>query len=131
MIPEEIKNTEDNLLRYKERISNFSKEFEIGLFLYLLKKSRLTIFLLFIIAISIGYVYLRYTPNRYQTSTTIQINIKDQADELLDIYSFQQKTNINSEVELIKSQIIIDKTINKLNEKIRYYSEGEILIRDL
>ena len=79
MIPEEIKNTEDNLLRYKERIANFSKEFEIGLFLYLLKKSRFSIFLVFIIAASIGYVYLRYTPNLYQTSSTIQINIKDQA----------------------------------------------------
>ena len=50
MIPEEIKNTEDNLLRYKERIANFSKEFEIGLFLYLLKKSRLSILLVFIIS---------------------------------------------------------------------------------
>ena len=43
MISENVKNNTDNLLRYRERIANFSKEFEIGLFLYLLKKSRLSV----------------------------------------------------------------------------------------
>ena len=46
---------------------------------------------------------MRYTPKMYQTSTTIQINIKEQPDEFLDIF-LQQQTNINSEVELMKSQ---------------------------
>ena len=63
---------------------------------------------------------MRYTPKMYQTTTTIQINIKEQPDEFLDIYSYQQQTNINSEVELMKSQKIINKTIQNLNSKIQY-----------
>ena len=38
MIPEDMKNAEENILRYKYRISNLSKDFEIGLFIYLLAK---------------------------------------------------------------------------------------------
>ena len=74
---------------------------------------------------------MRYTPKMYETNTTIQINIKEQPDEFLDIYSYQQQTNINSEVELMKSQKIINKTIQNLNSEIQYYSEGDILTRDL
>ena len=74
---------------------------------------------------------MRYTPKMYETNTTIQINIKEQPDEILDIYSYEQKTNVNSEVELMKSQKIINKTIQNLNSEIQYYSEGDILTRDL
>ena len=38
MIPEDLKNAEENILRYKDRISNLSKDFEIGLFIFLLAK---------------------------------------------------------------------------------------------
>jgi capsular polysaccharide biosynthesis protein len=131
MIPEEIKNTEENILRYRERINNFSKEFELGLFIYLLSKVKWIIVLVFLMSLSVSLIYLRYTPNNYKTSTTIQLNIKKQNDDFLDIYSYQQQTNLNSEVELLKSQIIIDKLIKTLKLDKIYYSEGEILTRNL
>ena len=34
MISEDLQNKNDNLQRYRERLTNFSKEFEIGLFIY-------------------------------------------------------------------------------------------------
>ena len=131
MIPEEIKNTEENILRYRERINNFSKEFELGLFLFLLNKVKWIIILLFIISFCSGYLYLRYTPKKFKTNSTIQLNIKKQSEEFLNIYSYQQQTNLNSEVELIKSQIIIDKTIESLKINTKYFSQGEIITRDL
>ena len=69
-----------------------------------------------------AFIYMRYTPKMYQTSSTIQINIKEQPDEFLDIYSYQQQTNINSEVELMKSQKLIT-ALKNLNSNIRYYKE--------
>ena len=47
MIPEDLKKTEENLIRYRDRISNLSKDFEIGLFIYLLGKVKWLIFCLF------------------------------------------------------------------------------------
>ena len=131
MIPEDLKKTEENLLRYKDRISNLTKDFEIGLFIYLLGKVKWLILSSFLALFFGAFIYMRYTPKMYQTSSTIQINIKEQPDEFLDIYSYQQQTNINSEVELMKSQKIINKTIQNLNSEIQYYSEGDILTRDL
>ena len=131
MIPEDLKNAEENILRYKDRISNLSKDFEIGLFIYLLAKVK-WIIIMTLIGFGIGaFLYLRYTPKMYQTSATVQINIKDQPDEFLDIYSYQQQTNINSEVELMKSQKILNSCIDNLNVTLQYYSEGDILTRDL
>ena len=131
MIPEDLKKTEESLLRYRDRISNLSKDFEIGLFIYLLGKVKWFILLSFLTLFFGAFIYMRYTPKMYETNTTIQINIKEQPDEFLDIYSYQQQTNINSEVELMKSQKIINNTIQNLNSEIQYYSEGDILTRDL
>ena len=101
MISEDVKNNTDNLLRYRERIANFSKEFEVGLFIYLLRKSRWIIVLIILASIFCANIYLRYTPEKHTSSSTLQINIKDQADELLNLYSFDQKSNINAEVALL------------------------------
>ena len=66
MISEDVKNNTDNLLRYRERIANFSKEFEVGLFIYLLRKSRWIILSIILLAIFSANMYLRYTPKRTQ-----------------------------------------------------------------
>ena len=131
MISEDVKNNTDNLLRYRERIANFSKEFEVGLFIYLLRKSRWVYLLIIIAAIFLANIYLRYTPEKFTSSATLQINIKDQADELLNLYSFDQKSNINAEVALLKSEIILKKAIDELDFKVQYFSEGEILTRNI
>ena len=62
MIPEDLKKTEDNLLRYRDRISNLSKDFEIGLFIYLLGKIKWLIILSFLTLFFGAFIYLRYTP---------------------------------------------------------------------
>ena len=46
MLANDLQNKDDNLLRYRERLSNFSKEFEVGLFIYLLRKSLIYILLI-------------------------------------------------------------------------------------
>jgi hypothetical protein len=38
MLNQNLDSGTENLDRYKERLSNFSKEFEFGLFIYLLAK---------------------------------------------------------------------------------------------
>ena len=131
MLANDLQNKDDNLLRYRERLSNFSKEFEVGLFIYLLRKSLIYILLIFILIFTLAFLYLRYTPKTYESLSTIQINIKDQGEEILNINSFEQTSNINSIVELMKSEIIINQAIKKLDLQTLYYSEGEILTRNI
>ena len=62
-------------------------------------------------------MYLRYTPEIYKTQALLQVAIKDQPSELSEIYSnsFNPSTNLNAEIELIKSQKSISRLIEKLD----------------
>ena len=65
MIAEELQNNNDNLKRYRERLFNFSKEFEIGLFIYLLRKSKLYTYYSHV-DFHFRFLYLRYTPETFR-----------------------------------------------------------------
>ena len=131
MISEDIQKQNETFERYKERVTNFSNNFEIGLFIYLLKKSFSIYILIFAVAIAFGYLYLRYTDPIYESNLIMQINKKDQAGELLNVYSsFQDNTQLKSEVELLNSSFMLEKAINSMPVKIGYFSKGEVLTAD-
>ena len=131
MISEDIQKQNETFERYKERVTNFSNNFEIGLFIYLLKKSFTIYILIFAAAIAFGYLYLRYTDPIYESNLIMQINKKDQAGELLNVYSsFQDNTQLKSEVELLNSSFMLEKAINSMPVKIGYFSKGEVLTAD-
>jgi capsular exopolysaccharide synthesis family protein len=131
MISEDIQKENERFERYKERVTNFSNNFEIGLFIYLLKQSFIIYILIFAAAIASGYLYLRYTDPIYESNLIMQINKKDQAGELLNVYSsFQDNTQLKSEVELLKSSFMLEKAINSMPVKIGYFSKGEVLTAD-
>ena len=131
MKPEDFKQTEESFQRYKENLASLSQEFELGLFLYLLNKIKWIIVAIILLFTFGAQMYLRYTPEIYKTRALLQVAIKDQPSELGEIYSFNSSTNLNAEIELIKSQKSISRLIKRLNLKIFYFSEGEILTRFL
>ena len=131
MISEDIQKENERFERYKERVTNFSNNFEIGLFIHLLKKSLIIYILIFAAAIASGYLYLRYTDPIYESSLIMQINKKDQAGQLLNVYSsFEDNTQLIAEVELLKSSFMLEKAIKAMPLKIGYFSKGEILTTD-
>ena len=131
MISEDIQKENERFERYKERVTNFSSNFEIGLFIHLLKKSLIIYILIFAVAIASGFLYLRYTDPIYESSLIMQINKKDQARQLLDVYSsFEDNTQLKSEVELVKSSLMLERAISSLPVKIGYFSKGEVLTTD-
>ena len=133
MKPEDFKQTEENFQRYKENLASLSQEFELGLFLYLLNKIKWIIIGIILLFTFGALTYLRYTPEIYKTQALLQVAIKDQPSELSEIYSnsFNSSTNLNAEIELIRSQKSISRLIQKLDLNIFYFSEGEILTRFL
>jgi hypothetical protein len=133
MKPEDFKQTEESFQRYKENLTSLSQEFELGLFLYLLNKIKWIIVAIILLFTFGAQMYLRYTPEIYKTQALLQVAIKDQPSELSEIYSnsFNPSTNLNAEIELIKSQKSISRLIEKLDLNIFYFSEGEVLTRFL
>jgi len=78
-----------------------------------------------------AFIFLRYTPNVYQTSGKIKI-LKEQSG--LDMSSLQggstifdfSKVNLGNESEIIKSRRIAEKIIKNLNLQTEFHSQGTI-----
>jgi hypothetical protein len=75
MIQNQVDDRNETFSHYKERLTNFSVEFEFGLFVHIAKKSLIWITLLFLIAAATSWFYLRYAQNFYSAGTTLQINV--------------------------------------------------------
>ena len=73
MLNEDINSRNVNLDSYKERITNFSQEFELGLFIFILKRSLIWIVLCVLTAIASAFIYLRYTAPMYETRALLQV----------------------------------------------------------
>src|ERR1051325_1609981 len=126
MINPEISGSSDNIERYKERIANFSREFEFGLFLYLFRKSLFWIALLFGAAIFCTFLYLRYAPQVYQAESVLQIKTTNTASKVLNVQSIydDNEHEVQEAIELLRSPVFIDRVLESLPLQISYFSEG-------
>ena len=131
MYNEEISKSNENFTRYKERITNFSSEFEFGLFMYIAKKSIVWIILLLILAVSLSFLYLRYTPPIYQSSLTLQIGNKNTADKILNATDLYDQQDIFAELEILRSKFLLHRAIQTLPLEISYFNEGQFLTHEL
>ncbi|MGZ4118052.1 MAG: Wzz/FepE/Etk N-terminal domain-containing protein, partial [Bacteroidia bacterium] len=126
MLQEDISKTNDSFERYKERISNFSGEFELGLFLFIAKKSLVWILIFFGVAFVAAKLYLRYTPPVFEASSTIQVQTSNQANKLLNVDNLAEGTGngLAEAVELLRSKVFLKRVLSKLPLQIGYYAEG-------
>src|ERR1035437_8313667 len=125
MLQEEISKTNDSFERYKERISNFSGEFELGLFIFIARKSLLWIILFFIIAFFGASVYLRYTTPIFESSTVLPIEMSNQASKLLNVGNITETDNGLAEgIELLRSKVFLRRVLSKLTLQTSYFAEG-------
>lgn len=68
----------------------------------------------------------------YKSSSVIQIEKNDQGKEVLDLENMTQNSNeISSEIELLKSEFLFEKAIERLNLNVSLFSKGNILTEEL
>jgi hypothetical protein len=120
----------NNVDRYRERITNFSKEFELGLFVRIAKANLLWIGLIIFICISLSIIYIRYTQPIYQSSLVLQIGKDEGEKQILGMDFITEETNIDSKIELIRSPFIFRQAMEKLPMNVSYYSEGNLLTEE-
>jgi tyrosine-protein kinase Etk/Wzc len=81
--------------------------------------------------LTMSYFYLRYTKPTYESTMVIQIDNEDNAREIIDIENINSKqSDISSEVELMRSQLMFEKAIQRINYNISLYSKGQVLIEE-
>ena len=94
----------------------------------------LGVFLCFVIA----FLYLRYTTPQYQASTTILVKDEKKGGMLSELSAFADmglgsamKSNLDNEVEILRSRSLIESTVKKLELNISIFEKGRVNTREL
>ncbi len=119
-------NGNEDISRYQDRISNFSQEFDLRLFLLIARKSIGWIILFFILAGTAAFVYLRYTPPLFEANTTLQITTQNTAKKVLNVENIYDQ-DIAGEIEVLRSKSFITTALSKMNLRVSYFAKGKIL----
>ena len=96
---EEYRDKQNN-----EAISNFNTELDIILLLQIFKKNLLLFIAIIITTSIVAFIYLRYTVPLYQSQLVLQVGSKNTADQVLKVDNFEEKEDVEKDVELLKSK---------------------------
>lgn len=93
--------------------------------LRLLAKKWLTLSLSMTIGLLAAQIYLKFTPQIFQSSTSLKFEERrSELSELTNIRNLYDRTNrVESEKQIIKSKIVITKALRSLNYGITFYNK--------
>jgi tyrosine-protein kinase Etk/Wzc len=118
----------------KKKISSINEELDFKLFFYVAKKNFLWVVVFIFFFLGIAQIYLRYTAPIYESSSIIKVGTEDKATKILSIgnnYAANNYNKIAGDIELIRSNIIIEKALSKLPLDISYFSKGTVLNNEM
>lgn len=88
-----------------------------------------------LIALSLAFIYLRYTPKTYSSAATILIK-DEKSGGISELAALEDlglgggslsKSVFENEIELLKSRRLLGEVVDKLNLRIRYFKQGQII----
>jgi len=111
-------------------ISNLNRDFDFDIAKTVFKKNWVWIIIMILVGFMASYIYLRYTKPIYESKAIIQKSTKDEGRRILEFDNFIPDNNLSADVELLKSNFLLEKALINLNLKVSYFSEGEFLIQE-
>jgi capsular exopolysaccharide synthesis family protein len=130
MLQDEASQRSLNFESYKERITNFSNEFELGLFVHIVRKSTFWIFLLMLLALASALLYLRYTAPTYSARTLVQLRESNTAQQVLNVEDFMEDKTLQADVELMRSPFFLGRVLDRMELEVSYFNKGQILTEE-
>lgn len=116
-------------IEHKDSVNEFINNFNLKLFFFILKKSMPFILIIGIASILIPFLYIRYSNPIFETNASL-IRKKGNDDknilskEINSVVKNDDETKINRDIQLINSDILIDKTIESYDVKYELYKNG-------
>ena len=136
MKPPTSKNS-NSRLEYADLPIELNKGGEIGgidleKLLSILNKSLWWIILFVVMSLSGAYLYLRYTKPIYESDSTLKLDIQKRADEVLGLKRDENAgNNLVGEIEIIRSQVLYEKVLEKIDIDVTYQQSGNFLSSEL
>jgi len=111
------------------------EDFNPALLVIMVRKSLLWCILIMLVTISAALLYLRYTLPTYEVNAALIVKPINTA-QALDIQNnlFQTKStdlDLQKDIQLMKSNVILDRVIDSLNLQVGYFLAGKILHEEL
>jgi len=120
-------------LKMKETriIPLFNDQFDLTVFLHIVNRTRWILVGIFVLSFILAAVYMRYTPEMFESSTVIQINNENSSSKVLEIENPYEEDQLAQIVELLKSKQFLSRVLQKLPLKVSYYNQGVFLSEEL
>jgi len=90
-----------------------------------------------LICLGLAYIYLLYTTPEYSVASTVLINddkkgqMTDAASTFSDIGVIQPMSNLDNEIEILRSQTLMKSVVDSLQLNISYFKSGKIKKREI
>jgi capsular exopolysaccharide synthesis family protein len=80
------------------------------------------------LGLTIAYFYIRYQPRSYQTQAKIKLLDQSDGMDLPGAAMLMKRSNVNidNEIEILKSYLIVEKVVKKLRLNTSFYDKGNI-----
>ncbi|HWB64292.1 MAG TPA: polysaccharide biosynthesis tyrosine autokinase [Chitinophagales bacterium] len=103
-------------------------DFNLGLLIFVINKSIVWMVLIIILSVSGAFIYLRYAPPIYQATTTLMLK-EEKSTEILGLKDLlkepDQQVEISREIQLLKSNLFVQRVVKDLPLQISYFKEGK------
>lgn len=100
-------------------------DFNLSLFVSIIKKSLVWVIFLFILALTFAYLYLHYTQPLYSTSATLMLN-KEKTSQIMGVSNLlsYEVDELQREIEILKSRFLVQRVLKTLPLDVSYFKEG-------
>jgi tyrosine-protein kinase Etk/Wzc len=112
---------------YKSRLVNFSNEFDLGLFLYIFKRSLAWLLAGIVVSALLAFLYLRYSQVVYEARSVVQITESDNSTRVINMDVSSEENGVEAKMEQMRSKLLISRTIQQLPLRVSYFAEGQVL----
>lgn len=117
--------------RKKKQLWNFGSDFDLLVFLNIARKSLLHCLGIAAVCAVVGFLYIRYTPQLFESILTLQVGNSNTAKKVLEVDNIYETDDISAEIELLRSPYLIERAIKRLPLEVSIYNEGQFLTEDM
>jgi tyrosine-protein kinase Etk/Wzc len=111
----------------RKSVPRFNQDLELPLVLFVVRKNILWIIGVLVVLLSFSFLYLRYTIPHYEASNVIQLTEEQSELNFFDEKKMKPNSSIASDIELLRSQVFIQRIIDSLPLEVTHFKEGRIL----
>ena len=123
-----------NETNYKPQQSNEEQAIDIKQMIFIFLNHWYLFLIGAVVALAIGFVINRYSPNVYQTSGTVLIKDAQSGFDATDIMTngnFRGYQNVDNEMSILNSYALKDRAVRKMNIEVTYMEKGRIATKEL